>query len=240
MPRLVASRLAVPAGMMPTGTFAPPLTSRQGVQGALHHAVAAPHDQQVDVLPQGLADLLGRLPALRHLEPEQLVDALVGEPACAARRARRRGSYAVGHHGDLPGGTHGRRTTRSAPKRISALLPAPEDALGGVGALAQDPGAAVGAASLLHHIAELAHAGDGERDHDGGDDEAADHVDDEWHAKDIPSSGLTHRFPHALLGGRAADHHQAQLQLVGRHRRQVLQRLELARRSPPAGGCRSR
>ena len=43
MPRFVASRLAVPAGMIADGR----LRAREHVDAVLHHAVAAPHDHQL-------------------------------------------------------------------------------------------------------------------------------------------------------------------------------------------------
>ena len=50
------------------------------VHAPLHHAVAAPHQDQLGAVPDRLAGLLRRLAALGHLVPEQVADVLVRDP----------------------------------------------------------------------------------------------------------------------------------------------------------------
>ena len=66
MPRFVAKRFAVPAGMI--ANVAP--DPGRCVGAALHHAVAAPHEEQVGAFVERAAHALGCLLALRDLVPE--------------------------------------------------------------------------------------------------------------------------------------------------------------------------
>ena len=88
MPRFVASRLAVPAGMIASVR----LRAREHVDAALHHAVAAPHDDELGTAVERPAHLLRRLLRLRHLAPVGRGDAVHRRARGAAPRARRRGS----------------------------------------------------------------------------------------------------------------------------------------------------
>ena len=75
MPRFVAKRLAVPAGRIASVTR----RRADGVDAALHRAVAAPHEQQVDARLDELAPPASARPALGDLAPERIVDPVVGE-----------------------------------------------------------------------------------------------------------------------------------------------------------------
>jgi hypothetical protein len=51
----------------------------ESVDTALYHPVAAPHEQELGTLRQRPAGLLRRLLALRHLVPEQVLHAMLGD-----------------------------------------------------------------------------------------------------------------------------------------------------------------
>src|SRR6185312_16743796 len=52
---------------------------RESIDTALHHPVASPDDEQVDTVFEQPLDLLGREPALRHLDPPWVDDTLALE-----------------------------------------------------------------------------------------------------------------------------------------------------------------
>ena len=73
MPRFDANRFAVPAGRIARVTGA----SADRVDAALHHAVAAPDEEQVGAVFEELRHFLRRQLALRDLAPERSVDAVL-------------------------------------------------------------------------------------------------------------------------------------------------------------------
>ena len=99
----------------------PGLRADDRVDAALHHPVAAPHEDQVRTRLQRPANLLRRLAALRHLGPERVVDAMPRERAAklgqtaAERLAGVRDDRDPGHEASRPS----RRSTRVATSAIA-------------------------------------------------------------------------------------------------------------------------
>ena len=71
------------------------------VDAALHHPVAAPDEEQLGALGERRFDLLRRVRALRHLDPERVVDALPRQLAPQLGQAAAERLAGVGDHRDL-------------------------------------------------------------------------------------------------------------------------------------------
>ncbi len=110
IPRLVAKRFAVPAGMIAR------LDVRAGehVDAALNHPVAAPGEDELGALVERAANLRGRLAALRHLAPERVVDALGCEDAAKLGQPAAERLAGVRDDGDLHLRCLGRGAGRAA------------------------------------------------------------------------------------------------------------------------------
>ena len=118
MPRFVASRFAVPAGMIATRR----LRAREHVDAALHHAVAAPHeDRGRHLRSSAFSTCFGRVLALRHLAPEDVGDAALARARGAAREAAAERLPAVRDHGDA---RHARLPRRRRARAAPATSPA--------------------------------------------------------------------------------------------------------------------
>ena len=129
-----------------------------GVEAALHRAVAAPDEDEVGALAHGLLHRGRRLPALRDLEPQRL-DALVGEDGAQLVEAAAHRLLGVAHHGD---GGHRPTSSVSASRRGEPRRPGGH----GGGAEGQRPEQQPG-----HHVGGEVHApvhpgeGDGQHGH---------------------------------------------------------------------------
>ena len=95
MPRFVARRFAVPAGMIARATSDP--ATRVGA--ALHHPVTAPHEDELRAFVERVPHTLGRLPALGDLVPEG-VDTSVLEYPPELVEASAQDLVRMGDHGD--------------------------------------------------------------------------------------------------------------------------------------------
>ena len=73
----------MPAGMIASAAFDP----AERVDAPLHHAVAAPGEDELGAILERALDLLRRLPALRHLVPDRLRDTLSLELASKLEQA---------------------------------------------------------------------------------------------------------------------------------------------------------
>src|SRR6185436_10665701 len=78
--------------------------SDDGIDRALHGAVAAPHEEQVDTLFDQLIDAVRHVLALRHLVPGRVVDAVLGQDLAELGEPAAQLLLGVCHH---PDGGHG-------------------------------------------------------------------------------------------------------------------------------------
>ena len=94
----------------------PGLRPDHRVDAALHHAIAAPHEDQLCARLQCAPNLLRRLAALRHLDPERIVDAMPRERAAKLGQTALQRLPGVSHHRD-PG--HALSSTFSPLTRVA-------------------------------------------------------------------------------------------------------------------------
>ena len=113
IPRLVAKRFAVPAGIDREAR----LRAGEHVDAALHHPVAAPREDELRALVEGASNLRRRLAALRHLAPERIVDSLGLEHATKLGQPAAERLPGVRDDRDLHVGLRARRLVAAAAAR---------------------------------------------------------------------------------------------------------------------------
>ena len=129
MPRLWRAGCRCP----PAGSRASTGVVADGVDAALDHAVAAPHEEEVGTAVDRLADAVGRELALGHLEPRGVVDAGRREYSAELGEPASEGLAGVCDHCDgrhwIPSGTRWNGLavavgSRSSRRRCAAANPA--------------------------------------------------------------------------------------------------------------------
>ena len=131
IPRFLASRFAVPAGMMATAGH----VAAECVETALDHTVAAPDEQQVRARFQRFLHLLRCLPALRDLVPQGIRDPFLGEHAAELHQPSTQRLPGVCEHGDR---CHAWISISRANARSVDRSLGPETGVGNGGAYRQD------------------------------------------------------------------------------------------------------